>query len=75
MALEQVQAGVEGLSQPQTLDQLLAEAQAGAGEPVGLVGQVVVDVLVEEHGAAAVALELGVESPLDAALAFAEATS
>jgi len=34
-----------------------------------------VDVLVEEHGLAAVALELGVEALLDAALAFVEPSS
>ena len=75
VAFEEVQPGIEGLSQPQALDQLLADAESGAVESVGLVGQVVVDVLVEEHGLGAVVLERGVEALLDAALAFVEPSS
>jgi hypothetical protein len=73
VAFEEVQLGVDGGRESEALNQLLTDAEPGAGKSLDLVGEIVVDVLVEKHGLGAVALEVGVEPLVDATLAFIEA--
>ena len=70
--LEEMHPAVEGVGQTQLLHQQLQGPQASAAQPLGLVGDLEMDVLVPEHGLALdVPLALA-EPPLDAALAIAE---
>ena len=73
VAFEQVQVAVDGVSQAELPHQEVEGAEAAAVEAAGLVADLVVDVAVAEHAAALLLPLLLAESPLDAALAIAEA--
>jgi hypothetical protein len=74
MAFEEMEVGVEGVGEFEALDKEEEDAEASGVEAFGFVGDVVVNVLVFEHGAGLNGPLFFAEAALEAALAIAEAT-
>ena len=72
VALEEMEALVQGISEPQALLQQVKDPQAGAVESFRLGGDVIVDVLGLEHGAALLVPLPFPQAALDATLAIPE---